>query len=165
VRAALPKTRVSFPAWVFIKGEPQPVVSPIPPVDTGGGAIYGEYLATLAACEECHTPVRRGSKYLARRYAGGRLFETPYGQVYSSNITPEPNTGMGTWNYRRFEERMRHYRQFGAEGPPKAGAERFTTMPWESFAEIADEDLEALFLYLKALKPVTNFVEPHPGAE
>jgi mono/diheme cytochrome c family protein len=163
VRNPLPKTNLSFPAWVFVKGEPQPVVSAIPEPDPGGGAVYGEYLATLAACEDCHTPVRRGSKILPQLFAGGRLFDTPYGQVYSTNITQDANTGIGAWSYQRFEERMRQHRQFGGEAPPKAGGDRFTVMPWDAYAQLTDEDLEALFVYVKAIKPVSNFVEAHPG--
>jgi mono/diheme cytochrome c family protein len=162
VRNALPKTSLSFPAWVFVKGEPQPVVSSIPEPDPGGGAVYGEYLATLAACEECHTPERRGSKVLSRLFSGGRFFDTPYGQVYSTNITPDAITGIGAWSYKRFEDRMRQHREFADQPPPKIGGERFTVMPWEAYSKITDEDLEALYVYSKAIKPVANFVEAHP---
>lgn len=99
---------------------------------------------------------------MSRLFEGGRLFDTPYGQVYSTNITADPNTGLGTWNYTRFEERMRHHRQFGQDPPPKIGGERFTVMPWEAYAKITDEDLEALFVFLKAIKPPAT-VDPRRG--
>ena len=92
VRNALPKTSVSFPTWVFIKGDPQPVVATIPPADPGGGAVYGDYLAAMAACGEpisvqkVLTPILPGFERVARwmyarseRSAGGRGPRRPLG--------------------------------------------------------------------------------------
>jgi cytochrome c553 len=156
VRSALPRTRVSFLTRILMKGEPQPVLGEIPPVDPGAGEVYGEYLATIAACEECHTPRSWWGKDTSMRFAGGRFFDTAYGQVYSANITSDEATGVGAWDYKRFEERMRHHSQYAEKGAPAAAADQFTVMPWESYAQLNDEDLEALFLYMRAIKPVTN---------
>jgi cytochrome c553 len=148
VRNPLPKTSVTFPTSMWIKGEPQPVTRAIPPVDPGGGEIHGEYLATLAACERCHTPDRR------LPFSGGRPFSTPFGNVNSANITPDKETGIGRWNLTQFMERMKRNRQTGSES--------FTLMPWEAYSHLDDADLEDLFLYVKAQKSIAHRVESHP---
>ena len=161
VRSALPPTSVSFLTRVFMKSDPQPAGA-IPAVDPGGGVIYGEYLVTIAACESCHTP---STRFANRRLSGGVFFETPYGQVYSSNITPHPLAGIGRWNFQRFQARMRHHREFEKEGPPRVSGDRFTVMPWEGYAQLTGEELEAMFNFLRSMPPVDNFVEPHPGSQ
>jgi hypothetical protein len=156
----LPATDLSFVSRVLIKSEPRPTVS-VPPQDDLSGAIFGEYLVGIAACESCHTPPAR--LFSSRRFAGGVFFETPYGQVYSSNITQDPGTGIGNWNFRRFEASMHQHRKYVDSQPPKAGGDQFTVMPWEAYADITDKDLESMFLFLRLAEPVENRVQPHPG--
>jgi mono/diheme cytochrome c family protein len=159
----LPKTSVSFPASMFIKGVPQPIGHSIPRVDPDGGEIYGEYLTTVAACEGCHTQLNfMGNPIAALRFAGGRLFETPFGKVVSANITQDKETGIGKWNFQEFKEKMHSYAHYEQDEFPKVGPDRFTLMPWVSYAHMDDHDLESIFIYLKAVKPVSNRVESHP---
>jgi hypothetical protein len=165
IRNPLPKTQINFPVSMFIKGVPSPVTNRIPRVDEYGGEIYGEYLVTLASCEECHTPpstgiLTKGQPDSSKRFAGGRLFSTPDGDVVSSNITPDKETGIGRWDYVRFRDRIRSFR--GTE-PPKVGPERFTVMPWIAYANLNERDLSAIFLYIKSRAPISNKVVPHPG--
>ena len=163
IRNPLPKTKVNFPDSMFMTGEPQPLTRAVPPADAYGGEIYGEYLATLAACEECHTPRSRMGKITKMRFAGGRLFDTPFGKVNSANITQDRDTGIGSWDFQRFRKRMQAHRGYGKDGPPKAGPENFTVMPWQAYSEIGDHDLESLFLYVKARVAIANRVDVHPG--
>ena len=163
VHNLLPRTSVSFPTSILIKGVPQPVGHKVPPVDKDGGEIFGQYLATIAGCEGCHTPVNfLGNPRAAERYAGGRLFDTPFGKVASANITPDKESGIGNWDFSQFKEKMHSYAQYQAGGYPQAGPDRFTMMPWIAYATMDDHDLESIFLYLKAVKPVSNRVEIHP---
>lgn len=162
VRNSLPATDVSFPSSILMKGLPRPV-GEIPPQDIDGGEIYGQYLASIGACVDCHSPTLRLEPDSSLLFAGGRLFASPGGSVNSSNITPDKQTGIGSWNYQRFAARMHAFREFGAGGPPPAKPDQFTWMPWEGYAQLTDHDLEALFLYLKALMPVEHAVQVHPG--
>jgi len=96
------------------------------------------------------------------RFAGGRLFVTPHGNVASANITPENETGLGKWDFLQFRDRMRGYRQYAQTGPPKVGPDRFTVMPWDAYANLTDHDLEGLFLSIKSHPPIKHRVNPHP---
>src|SRR5580698_3796335 len=86
IRNHVDRSQISFFVSVMVKGVPQPV-RPIPPVDKNGGEIYGEYLVSIAGCEECHTQQKRGQADASMRFAGGRVFGTPNGTVLSANIT------------------------------------------------------------------------------
>jgi mono/diheme cytochrome c family protein len=162
IRNPLPKTSVSFPASMLIKSVPQPVTS-VDWADPDGGEIYGDYLVKIAGCEECHTPVNfMGSPRSFLRFAGGRVFDTPYGKVASANITPDEETGIGSWKFQQFRDRMKGWAHYETDGYPNAAPERFTLMPWISYARISEHDLESIYLYLKSVKPVSNQVEVHP---
>lgn len=168
VRNALPPTQITFPASMFIKSAPEPVGRKVSPVSIRGGEVYGEYLATLADCEDCHTPLGRhwwsnGQPDPSLRFAGGRIFATPYGTVASSNITPDLNSGIGQWDFIRFRDRMRGYRQNAGAVMPPARPERFTLMPWDAYVNITDIDLESLFIYVKGQAAIAHKVDPHPG--
>jgi hypothetical protein len=163
VRNYVPRTSITFPTSMFMKSAPSPVTKPIPPVDPDGGEIYGEYLVTVAGCEECHTKQVRGSSDPAMRYAGGREFISPFGTVVSANITPDKDTGIGKWDFVRFRDRMHSFRMYQDQEMPKVGPERYTLMPFEAYANLTDHDLEAIYLYLMSRRPITNFVVPHPG--
>ena len=163
IRNYVPRSSISFFVSVMMKGVPQPVTRPIPPVDKDGGEIYGEYLVSVAGCEECHTPMSRGQEDTSMRFAGGRVFAMPAGTVISANITPDKDTGIGTWDFVRFRDRMQTMRQYAETGYPKVGQERFTLMPWIAYSGLTDHDLESIFLYIKSRRAITNFVVPHPG--
>ena len=87
----------------------------------------------------------------------------PQGSVISPNITPDKDTGIGNWAFIRFRDRMHSFRQYKDTELPKVGPERFTLMPFIAYANLTDHDLEAMFLYLRSRRPITNFVVPHPG--
>jgi hypothetical protein len=163
VRNYVPRSNITFFVSMMVKGVPAPVTKPIPPVDPDGGEIYGEYLVSIAGCEECHTPMSRGQPDTSMRFAGGRKFATPFGSVFSANITSDKDTGIGKWDFMRFRDRMHGYRQYADY--PKVGQERFTVMPWIAYRDLTDHDLEAIFLYIRSRRSITNFVVPHPGFE
>lgn len=163
VRNYVQRSKISFFVSIMVKGVPQPVTRTIPPVDKYGGEIYGEYLVSIAGCEECHTPQKRGQADASMRFAGGRTFATPFGTVLSANITPDKDTGIGKWDFVRFRDRMQAMEQYKDKEFPKVGPERFTLMPWIAYSGLTDHDLEAIFLYVKSRRAITNSVVPHPG--
>jgi hypothetical protein len=163
IRNYVPRSNITFFVGMMVKGVPAPLTKPVPPVDPDGGEIYGEYLVSIAGCEECHTPQKRGQADAAMSFAGGRLFATPWGRVISSNISADKDTGIGKWDFIRFRDRMHGMRQYKEAGLPKVGPERFTLMPWLAYQNLTDHDLEAIFLYVKSRRAITNFVAPHPG--
>ena len=147
----------------MMKGVPQPVGRTVPPVDKDGGEIYGEYLVSIAGCEDCHTQQKRGQEDASMRFAGGRVFAAPNGSVVSANISPDKDTGLGKWDFIRFRDRMHAMQQYRGVEYPQVGPDKFTLMPWIAYANVTDHDLESMWLYLKSRKAITNFVAPHPG--
>jgi hypothetical protein len=163
IRNYVPRSNISFFVAMMVKGVPAPVTRRIPDVDVDGGEIYGEYLVSIAGCEDCHTPRKFGQADSSMRYAGGRLFAMPAGRVFSSNITPDKDTGIGKWDFIRFRDRMHAMREYKDTEYPKVGPERFTLMPWIAYSNLTDHDLEAILLYIKSRRAISNFVVPHPG--
>lgn len=103
----------------------------------------GENLAKLGDCSACHTPV--GS----RDMSGGIGLPTPFGTIYSTNITPDVETGIGSWSYEAFERAMR-------EGIDREGNHLYPAFPYDHFAAITDDDMAALYQYLMTQEPVRS---------
>lgn len=95
----------------------------------------GEQLAGLGACETCHT--RPGGQPLA----GGRAFVTPFGTVHSTNITPDRETGIGSWSEAAFLRAMR-------EGIDRRGNHLYPVFPYDHFAKVKEADLSAIYAFL-----------------
>ncbi len=108
----------------------------------------GAYLARAGNCMLCHT--RRGGQ----DYAGGRAIETPFGTVYSSNLTPERTSGIGTWTSVDFWRAMH-------EGRSKDGRLLYPAFPYTSFTLVSQDDAQALFAYLRSLPAVLQANRPH----
>jgi hypothetical protein len=160
-----PPTKVNFPDSMWMKGDPRPVEEPVKTPDRNNKLLYGEYLATIAHCEVCHTPFPDLKEDYSLRFAGGRHFITPVGDVYSANITPDRATGIGDWDVQRFKTRLKVYLQYeNKDGPPVVGPERLTFMPYQAFAHLDDYDMEAIYGYLMTRTPINHKVEAHPGA-
>ena len=109
------------------------------PISTPEAIERGRYLATLGNCAGCHTA--QGGAAMA----GGRAFRTRYGTVYSSNITPDPQHGIGAWSRDEFRHAMRH-------GVSRNGV-LSPVFPYASFRQLSDDDLDAVQVYLLALEP------------
>jgi len=164
VRNPLPKTELPAAVLKEIKGVPRPVRDPVPQPNPSNQASTGEYLATIAYCEECHTPQSGGKPDTARRFAGGQTFTTPAGSVVTANITPDKDTGIGAWDYARFRDRLQTFRKeySSVEALPKIGPDRFTVMHYIAYSGLTEADMAALFAYLQTRTPVMQKVNPHP---
>ena len=104
----------------------------------------GEYLARVGDCVACHT-ARNGLPF-----AGGLPIQTPLGKIYSTNITPDKATGIGTWSYDDFARLMRH-------GETKAGYAVYPAMPYPSYSRTTDADMRALYAYFQhGVQPVSQ---------
>jgi hypothetical protein len=159
-----PPTKVNFPDSMWMKGEPWPITEPRKMPNRNNKLLYGEYLATIAHCEVCHTPHSGTEGRLFPAFRGGRHFVTPVGDVYSANITPDRATGLGDWDVQRFKTRLKVYPQYeGKDGPPVVGPDRLTFMPYQAFAHLEDYDMEALYGYLMTRTPINHKVDAHPG--
>jgi mono/diheme cytochrome c family protein len=162
IRNPLPRTKLSFPVGLMIKGVPQPVGS-VPPLDPSDRVRYGERLVAIASCGDCHTPMVRGQPDESKHFAGGRKFESAYGTVYTANITPDRETGIGKWDEEFFLKKFYDYKPYADHGPPPvSGPEQFTVMPWLAFTKLTKEDLGAIYAYLKTVPAIKNAVETHP---
>ncbi len=124
---------------------------------------YGEYLTNAAVCGECHTPMDdQGTPLPGRDYAGGFEMKLPGGGVVrSANLTPDADTGIGTWDEQQFVDKFKAFD--GAEHRTLSAAEQRenTWMPWYAYAGMTREDLGAIYTYLRSLKPIINRVQKH----
>lgn len=101
----------------------------------------GAYLARLGNCAGCHTPTNSPA------YSGGRAIETPYGPVYSSNLTPAMKTGLGSWSADDFYKAMH-------EGVSKNGHYLYPAFPFTNYTRMTRDDVNAIFSFLKKLPAV-----------
>ncbi|WP_457351699.1 c-type cytochrome [Sphingomonas sp. UYP23] len=101
----------------------------------------GEVLASAGYCASCHTA--KGSK----PFAGGYAMATPFGTIYSTNITPDAATGIGAWSEPAFRRAMH-------EGVARDGAHLFPAFPYDHFTKLTDGDVAALYAYVMTRPPV-----------
>jgi mono/diheme cytochrome c family protein len=153
-----------------------------PPIGRTSRVERGKYLVTLGGCADCHTPLKLGprgpepdlSRYLAGHpeevklpppdlkpgpwfaaTAGMTAWAGPWGISYAANLTPDTNTGMGIWTEEMFMKAMRTGKHMSVSRnilPP---------MPWQNLASLTDDDLRAVYAYLRSIPPVMNQV-PDP---
>jgi len=115
----------------------------VPPANSFDRALVkkGQALAHLGDCASCHTAST------GKPYAGGRALPTPFGTIYSSNITPSADTGIGKWSREAFVRAMR-------EGVARDGSHLYPAFPYDHFTKAGDDDLAALYAYLMTLPAV-----------
>lgn len=141
----------------------------------------GEYLVTAAGCNDCHTPATmtpEGLKPDMSRLLSGHpenvvmppppklaegpwvwagagtltAFSGPWGVSYAANLTPDTNTGLGIWTEDMFVRALRTGRHMGTSRPIQP------PMPWLWYRHFSDEDLKAIYAYLRSIPPITNHV-------
>ena len=129
-----------------------------PSPDPSDKVAYGEYLAW--SCIECHTVAEKGQIVIEQAYGGGRVFPLYRGgTVFSANITPDKETGIGGWTEDQFIQRFKQYQDSGFVLQAVAKNEFQTYMPWKMFSGMTKEDLSAIYTYLRTVKPISNKVE------
>ena len=114
----------------------------------GGSVARGEYLARAGDCVACHSAP--GGK----AFAGGLKMGTPLGAIFATNITPDIETGIGTYTVQDFDRAVRR-------GVAKEGRRLYPAMPYPSYAKLTDEDVQALYDYfMRAVPPVHQLNQP-----
>jgi mono/diheme cytochrome c family protein len=140
----------------------------------------GEYLVSIMGCGDCHTPLKMGpngpepdltrvlsghpegvgplpavatkAPWLWSGAATNTAFNGPWGVSYAANLTPDPNTGLGIWTSEMFVNTLRTGKHVGVS------REILPPMPWPMYRNATDEDLEAIYAYLRTIKPIRNHV-------
>ncbi len=157
----LPRSKLNFPVNVLIKGAPQPVSSaPLP--DRNNRLEYGKYLVTVGACAGCHTQEDGGKLNKDMLFAGGREFRIGPYLVNSANITFDPETGLGSWSEERLIAKFKGFRSFDGGSAPAASQANFGIMPWIGMSRLHEDDLRAMYAYLRTLPAKQNAVTVHP---
>jgi nicotinate dehydrogenase subunit B len=128
------------------RGEIAPITPPSAGTWSSATLERGRLLAAVGDCAVCHTAPNGASN------AGGLAMQTPFGTLYSSNITPDPETGIGNWSYPAFERAMR-------DGISRDGKHLYPAFPYTAFRNIEDADMQALYAYLMSQTPVKQ-VQP-----
>ncbi|GLX15502.1 aldehyde dehydrogenase [Pseudomonas straminea] len=120
-------------------------IAPVAPAASGTWSAAtlerGRLLAAAGDCAVCHTAADGATN------AGGLAMDTPFGTLYSTNITPDRETGIGTWSFGAFERAMR-------EGISRDGRHLYPAFPYTAFRNISDPDMQALYAYLMSQDPV-----------
>jgi mono/diheme cytochrome c family protein len=136
-------------AWLNVRGEGSVAMGP----PTAGAATpaqieRGAYLSRAGNCMGCHTTAGSAD------FAGGRGVDTPFGTVFAPNITPDPQTGIGNWSSSEFWRAMHH-------GRSKDGRLLYPAFPYPSYTRITREDSDALYAYLRSVKPIQQANRVH----
>jgi mono/diheme cytochrome c family protein len=108
----------------------------------------GSRLAAVGNCAVCHTKV--GGK----PFAGGRPMVTRFGTIYSTNITPDPDTGIGKWSEAAFVRALR-------EGVDRAGRHLYPAFPYDHFAKLTSEDIRAIYAFVMTRNPIHTETPPN----
>jgi len=142
VHNALPAMKVDFPVNYLVRGVPQPVTAPVPGPNPSDTMARGKYLVTLGC--GCHDAVE------TLPFAGGEELRGPWGNVTSVNLTSDPS-GISYYSEATFITALRT----GYVGARKLNS----IMPFSEFKNLTDDDIKAMFTYLKTLKPVQHRVD------
>jgi len=159
----LESSTADFPVSILINTMPvEPEFQPRPTLDNP--VDYGRYMITAAACTDCHTRMENGA-FVGEPYAGGNEFRLPDGSIVrSANLTPH-ETGIKNMSKEQFVRRFKVYADSSYAPNKVAPGEFQTLMPWQMYAGMATEDLEAIYDYLRTLEPVENKVQIFTPAE
>lgn len=132
----------------LVASEPEmpALATPVPQAPDQQAIRHGAQLVAVGDCRVCHTT--KGGKPLA----GGLKLNTPFGAIYSTNITPDNDTGIGTWSLDAFKRAMR-------KGVSRNGHLLYPAFPYPHFTRVSDADLADLYTYLMSRQPV-NAVAP-----
>jgi mono/diheme cytochrome c family protein len=164
------------------QGGPNPKAKAAPARDSKSASPIdrGRYLVTIGQCNDCHTPWKMGpagpvpdlERMLMGHPAELKLppppklteqwnwagavtftaFTGPWGISYSANLTPDDSTGIGKWTYEQFLTTLKTGTHIDGKRPI------LPPMPWPNVAQMTDEDLKAVFAYLKSIPPIKNAV-------
>ncbi|MEN8194436.1 MAG: cytochrome C, partial [Bacteroidota bacterium] len=148
----VPRSKPTFPFSLIMKTIPtkaQPIQRP----EISDSIAYGKYITTIAACADCHTPMEKGQPIEHLTFAGGMEFTLPNGKkVISANITPDKEFGIGALNKNDFIKMFKFYEN---NNSLRVNEGEFNTiMPWVMYAGMTENDLGAIYTYLRTVTPI-----------
>jgi len=184
IKSSLPSSIAAAFAWFALSGGALAADAVKPSADK---VARGKYLVTTSGCNDCHTPWKMGANgpepdysrmlsghpekmelppapqpvgpWIVAAAATNTAWSGPWGVSFTANLTPDPETGLGKWTLRNFVDTIRTGRHMGRGRPV------LPPMPIPMYKNFTDEDLEAIYSYLRTIPPVKNAVpEPLPPA-
>jgi mono/diheme cytochrome c family protein len=184
VKSSLPASIVAAFTWFALSGS---ALAADPGKPSADKVARGKYLVTTSGCNDCHTPWTMGANgpepdysrmlsghpekmelppapkpvgpWIVSAAATNTAWSGPWGVSFTANLTPDPETGLGKWTLRNFVDTIRTGRHMGRGRPI------LPPMPIPMYKNFTDEDLEAIYSYLRTIPPVKNAVpEPLPPA-
>lgn len=157
VKNEVPDTKLDFPMNFIVNTIPAKA-SFVKKPEESDVVAYGRYLVNAAACMDCHTQFEKGQFVKGTEYGGGREFQLPGGLVVSANISPDDETGIGTWSKETFVARFKSYVDSNYHSPALSPNDFNTPMPWVMYGGMKQSDLEAIYAYLRTVEPRKNMV-------
>lgn len=151
-------------------------IRPLPQPPAGVSVERGKYLVTVQDCNGCHTPFRNGEPDMSRLLQGhpqesrvtakpplpagwetaindtNTAWAGPWGISFTTNLTPDRATGIGAWSEQTFIAAIRNGKKGGT------GRDLLPPMPWRMYAQLTDDDLKSIFMYLKTIPAIRNQV-------
>lgn len=153
----VPESKPDFPMNFIINTIPAKAQHQKRPA-TSDTIATGAYLVNAAGCIACHTQVDKGQIIQELAFGGGREFKFPDGSVVrSSNITPD-NTGIKQWTKEQFIQRFKLFSSSSDPALSTGPGEFNTIMPWTMYGQMTNEDLAAIYQYLRTINPIHNTV-------
>ena len=149
---------LDFPVNYIVKTLPLNTYSPKQAPDKSNPKEYGKYLVKMASCHHCHTQTNEGEPVAGMEFAGGSEIHMPFGTIRSANLTPDVETGLGSWTKEQFIQRFKSMATDEMKNIPADPGGFNTIMPWSMYGGMSEEDLGAIYEYLHSLKPVKNLV-------
>jgi mono/diheme cytochrome c family protein len=132
---------LAFLAYALSPEAIEPVARPDRAAFSDLAIERGQRLARIGNCQVCHTAKGGPS------YAGGYGVETPFGTIHGTNITPDPETGIGTWSLEAFSRALR-------QGIGAGGEHLYPAFPYDHFTKLSDGDVAALYAFAMTREPV-----------
>ena len=163
VKKDVPRSQPDFPVNFIINTMPQKAAFGKKP-SSRDTVLYGAYLINAAGCVDCHSKTDKGSVVPGTEFGGGMEFKLPTAIVRSPNITADQSTGIGHWTKGAFIQRFKLYADSNYHAPKVEQGSMNTPMPWSMYAGMKEKDLEAIYAYLRSLKPIQNQVVKYTPA-
>lgn len=154
----VPVSEADFPVNFIINTMPKPAAFTNKP-DEDNHLEYGRYLINAAGCVDCHSKTDKGAVVAGTEFGGGMEFLQPAGIIRTPNITFDTETGIGSWTKDFFVQRFKHYGDSSYVPAQLGPGDLNTPMPWAMYSGMKPADLEAIYDYLRSLKPITHEVK------
>jgi mono/diheme cytochrome c family protein len=164
IKNNIPESKSDFPMNFIINTLPHKASFTKLP-DQSDLVNYGKYLTNAASCIDCHTPFEKGSLIAGKEFGGGREFPFPDGSIVrSANISSDQETGIGGWDAETFVSIFQAHSDSATLNTKLNPGEFNSIMPWTMFGKMKEDDLNAIFAYLKTVPAIKNEVIKYTAA-